>query len=435
MSAPADTIVACATAAGTGGVAILRVSGPEAFAIATRVTGRADWPDRRLVRVRIADAGGRRLDDGLAVAMHGPRSFTGEDVVELHIHGGPINVGMVLSAVVAAGARPAQPGEFTRRALEAGRISVAEAEAMLAVVQAPSARAWSLAQDQLDGALVRSVAVLRASAAAVLAELEAHIDFPEEDLPAADRAGIASRLQSLASDAAALERTFVAGRALSEGIVVALVGEVNAGKSSLLNALVGAERVLVADEPGTTRDYVEVRTTWDGVAVTLIDTAGERDASGVEARGIELGRRRAAAADLVLHVLGPSSPPALPSPRTLAVASKVDLGWSPPPSLHATSAVTGLGISSLRTAIIARLGLADDAEAGSAVILTERQRAAAAAAATAFEAAFTALSSSAPLEVIALEARSGATALAALQGDEVGEDVLDALFARFCIGK
>ncbi len=433
MSAPADTIVACATAAGTGGVAILRISGPSALAVASHVTGRSAWPDRRLVRVRIADASARRLDDGLAVAMHGPRSFTGEDVVELHVHGGPINVGMILSAVVAAGARAAHPGEFTRRALEAGRITVAEAEAMLAVVQAPSARAWSLAQDQLDGALVRTVASLRATAASHLAELEAAIDFPEEDLPPSDRAALAAGFSALASACAALERTFVAGRALSEGIVVALVGPVNAGKSSLLNALVGAERVLVADEPGTTRDYVEVRTTWDGVAVTLIDTAGEREASGVEARGIELGRQRAAAADLVLHLHGPSSTPALPSPRTLAVASKVDL-WSPPASLHRTSAVTGEGISELRAAIISRLGLADDAEAGSAVILTERQRAAAAAATAAFEAAFSALSS-APLEVVALEARSGATALATLQGDEVGESVLDALFARFCIGK
>lgn len=438
-----DTIAACATAAGTGGVAIVRVSGPAALAIAARVTGSdaAAWADRRLVRVSVVDGGGRRVDDGLAVAMRGPRSFTGEDVVELHVHGGAVNVGAVLAAVVSAGARLAEPGEFTRRALDAGKVTVAEAEAMLAVVSAPSARAWALAQAQLAGGLARTVAVQREVAAGVLAELEARIDFPEEGVAPADRAMLAEALASLERAAETLERSFVAGRALTDGVVVAVIGAVNAGKSALVNALVGSERVLVSEDPGTTRDYVEVRAVWDGVAVTLVDTAGERDAAAeVERRGIDLGRERAASADVSVRVIGPDASEPAPAPRAsgareLRVASKIDLGWNAPAGVLATSSVTGAGIDALRAAIVAEVGLADDAEAGSAVLLTERQRAAAAAARTGFAAARTGLASGAPLEVVAYDARSGATALASLEGEQVGEDVLDALFRRFCIGK
>ncbi|HUQ03084.1 MAG TPA: GTPase [Kofleriaceae bacterium] len=458
MSDDRETIAACATAAGTGGVAIVRVSGPRALAIAAAVTGRAAaaWEDRRLVRVRVRDAAGRRVDDGLAVAMRGPRSFTGEDVVELHVHGGAVNVGAVLEAVVAAGARLAEPGEFTRRGLDAGKVSVAEAEAMLAVVSAPSARAWALAQAQLAGALARTVAAQRETAAGVLAELEARIDFPEEDVEPADRAKLGDELARLEGAAAALERSFVAGRALTDGVVVAVVGAVNAGKSALVNALVGAERVLVSDEPGTTRDYVEVRALWDGVSVTLVDTAGEREAAAdVERRGIDLGRSRASTSDLRLRVVGPEDAPARTAssapggtaatagdgasaagaPRELRVASKVDLGWDTPAEMLRTSAKTGEGVAALRAAIVAEVGLADDAEAGSSVLLTERQRSAAAAARTGFAAARAGLASGAPLEVVAIDARSGAAALASLAGEEVGEDVLDALFRRFCIGK
>jgi tRNA modification GTPase len=194
----------------------------------------------------------------------------------------------------------------------------------------------------------------------------------------------------------------------------------------------------VSAEPGTTRDYVEVRAVWNGVAVTLVDTAGERDAAAeVERRGIDLGRARAASADLRLRVIGPGDevPAKDESGHELRLASKMDLQWVPPPGLLMTSAVTGEGIERVRAAIIEAVGLADDAEAGSAVLLTERQRAAAAQARTSFSAARAGLAAEAPLEVIALEVRSGANALAALEGDQVGEEVLDALFRRFCIGK
>ncbi len=444
MDEPRDTIAAIATATGVGGVGIVRVSGPGALGVAAALTGRAlsAWPERRLVRVRVRDGAGTRIDDGLAVAMRGPGSFTGDDVVELQVHGGAVNLGKVLGAVIEAGARAAEPGEFTRRALAAGKIGLLEAEAMLAVVHAQSERGWELAQRQLGGALASRVADLRSVVAAVLAEIEAGIDFPEEDLTPASRAELVGRVRGLAEACRGLAGSFGAGRALTDGLTVALVGHVNAGKSSLLNALAGRERALVSPEPGTTRDWVEARVMWRGVAVTLVDTAGLRDeasaAGGLEQRGIELGRRRAAEAHVVLAVVAPEGPgPAaetLADARTIVVASKADLGH-PHPGQLATSAVTGEGIERLRAAVLARVGVVDDVEAGGVVVLTERQRATAAAAAAAMGLAGTALDEGAPGEIVALELRAGAEALAQLEGDRVGEEVLDQLFARFCIGK
>lgn len=435
-----DTIAAIATATGAGGIGVVRLSGSGALAIAAAVTGvdAAAFVDRMARRVVVRDGRGARLDDGLALVMRGPRSFTGEDVVELLVHGGAVNLAAVLATVVAAGARVAEPGELTRRALEAGKIDLVQAEAMLAVVQAPTARAWALAQRNLGGELSTEVARLRAEAATLVAEVEAALDFPDEDLAPAADAMVIRRAGELAAACSRLAASFAIGRALERGLVVALVGAVNAGKSSLLNALVGAERVLVSAEPGTTRDYVEVQVEWDGVAVTLVDTAGLRDEGGaLEQAGRELGRRRAAAADVVLAVVAPGEivdPATWADARTLVVASKVDLGGEATAGALATSAVTGAGLAELRRAVLARVGVVDDVEAGGAVVLGERQRAAAAAAAARFAAA-AALDVGAAGEVRALELRAGLGALASLAGERAGEDVLDALFSRFCIGK
>ena len=307
-----DTIAAIATASGPAGVGIVRVSGPAAIAIVGRLTGRApaSLPDRVLVRAVVRGLDGARLDDGLVAVMRAPGSFTGDDVAELQVHGCPVNLGQVLAAVVAAGARIAEPGEMTRRAVLAGKLSVSAAEAMLAVVEARSERGWALAQAHLGGALADEVARTRRRVVDALAELEAHIDFPEDDLPALAAARLRGELDAAARSAGALAASFGAGRAAIEGLRVAIVGVVNVGKSALLNALVGRERALVSPEPGTTRDYVEVSVVWDGVAVTLIDTAGWRgEADGLEARGIALGRARAAQCDVVLEVIAAGEPP------------------------------------------------------------------------------------------------------------------------------
>jgi tRNA modification GTPase len=447
----ADTIAAVATPPGSGGVGIVRVSGPRALEIVARVVDRAAEAlvDRSMLHAVAVDPDrGERLDEVLCVAMRGPRSYTGEDVAELHGHGGSVNMARLLRAVLSAGARPAEPGEFTRRAFENGRLDLVRAEAVLGIIEAASERAVRLAQAQLAGGLGARVGKMRQRAIGILAELEASIDFPEEGIDPAGAAELATGCGELATACSELAASFAVGRALLGGIEVALVGPVNAGKSSLLNALVGGERALVAAEPGTTRDFVEARVEWDGVAVTLIDTAGWRAAdSEVERRGIELGTRRASEADVEVELVpagsavggGAEAEPASAGAgarqrRRLRVVSKGDmLGEKGTRGLLVTSAVTGRGLDELRREVLARVFGAARVEDESAVVTSERQRVQAAQAAAAFQRAAGAAGQ--PEEVLALEVREGAQALAQLVGDEVQEEMLDALFARFCIGK
>jgi len=330
-----DTIAAIATAAGVGGVGIVRLSGPQAIAIAADALGVApDALDRR-VQVRWArDGAGRKLDQVLAFAMRAPASFTGEDVAELHGHGGGHNLERLLAAVIERGARVAEPGEFTRRAVAAGKLDLLRAEALLEVIHAGSERAWRLAQANLEGRLGEQVVAIERRALAVLAEIEGAIDFPEDDLELGPTAVIDVELGALRDACAALADGFRHGRALSQGVSVALVGPVNVGKSSLLNALVGRERALVGAAPGTTRDWLEVDDVWSGVAVTLIDTAGLRATDDpVEQRGIELGEARVASADVVVVVndgAAPCDDGARFGERAVVVRSKADVGGGGP---------------------------------------------------------------------------------------------------------
>lgn len=437
-----DTIAAIATAPGAGGIAVVRVSGPDARPIVARVLG---WTPEALgerqVRVGVARAAdGERLDTVIVFAMRGPRSFTGEDIAEIHGHGGPVNSGRLLRAVLEAGARAAEPGEFTRRAFMHGKIDLTRAEALAGVIGAASERAWRVAQDQLDGGLGRALEALRADAVGVLAEVEASIDFPDEGLGLSATAALREQLAGIAGACAALAGSFRIGRALRDGVVVALGGPVNAGKSSLFNALVGRERSIVAASPGTTRDYVEARVEWRGIAVTLVDTAGERAADGeIEQRGIALAAERLAAADAVLWISSDAASDggvARFGDRGVLIRSKSDLGGPLPAHAIATSAVTGAGLEALRGAALRCAGLDDDREVGAPGIVTsERQRAGIAQAAAAFGAATTALDGGLAAELVAVDVRAGVQALGEVTGAEVGEAVLDALFARFCIGK
>ncbi|MCE9577851.1 MAG: tRNA uridine-5-carboxymethylaminomethyl(34) synthesis GTPase MnmE [Deltaproteobacteria bacterium] len=439
-----DTIAAIATAPGSGGIAIVRVSGPAAIDVVARVLGKAPdaLGDRQVVVAAARDADGARIDSVVAFAMRGPRSFTGEDVAEIHGHGGGVNSARLLRAVLAAGARSAEPGEFTRRAFLHGKLDLTRAEALAGVIGAASERAWRVAQDQLEGQLGRRIDALRADAIGVLAELEASIDFPEEGLGVELEASTVARLRAIAAASAALAGSFRVGRALRDGIVVALAGPVNAGKSSLFNALVGRERSIVAATPGTTRDYVEARVEWRGVAVTLIDTAGERagdDVGEIERRGIALATERLTTADAVLWIAAASEDDAGGArfgARGVLVRSKADLGTPVPVDAIASSAVTGAGLDELRAAALRCAGIDSDRDDGATGIVTsERQRAGLSTAAGLFEAAATALTAKASAELIAVDVRDGVRALAEVTGVEVGEAVLDELFARFCIGK
>jgi tRNA modification GTPase len=381
-------------------------------------------------------ATGERLDEVLAVVMRAPRSFTGEDVGEIHGHGGALNLGRLLRVALASGARTAEPGEFTRRAFERGRLDLSRAEAVVAVIGAASERALRAAQAGLAGGLASRIADLRGQILDLLAEVEASVDFPEEDLDFVSGQDVAKQATEVAARLRALARTYSVGRALREGIEVALTGAPNVGKSSLLNGLVGEERALVAPEPGTTRDYVEVRVVWNGIPVTLIDTAGERDpasAPSLEARGVELGRARAAKADLIVSVRDASAPGPPGVPTALEVWNKIDLA-PPPPGALGVSARSGIGLDRLREGILGRV-LGASSEGDETLVSTERQRALVDEAAAAAERAGQAAAANGSPEILALELRESAVCLGRITGEEVGEDVLDRLFARFCIGK
>lgn len=434
-----DTIAAIATAAGVGGVGIVRLSGPAAIAIAADAIGAASAELDRSVRVAwVHDRSGRRVDQVLAFAMRAPASFTGEDVAELQGHGGPQNLERLLAAVLERGARVAEPGEFTRRAVARGKLDLLRAEALLAVIHAGSERALRLAQANLGGQLGGDVAALERRSLALLGELEGRIDFPEDDLDAESGAAFDAELAALHLRCARLAEGFRHGRAVTRGITVALVGPVNVGKSSLLNALVGRERALVAAAPGTTRDWLEVEDAWRGVAVTLVDTAGLRETDDpVERRGIALGEARVAEADVVLVIndgVAQWDAGARYGSRAVVVRSKVDLGGIAGAGI-ATSATTGAGLDELRDRALAVAGVADQEGSELSFITTARQHALASGAAAAFAAASTARQSARAAEVVAIELRDASRQLAQLRGVEVGERVLDEVFARFCIGK
>jgi len=437
--ADVDTVAAIATAAGAGGVGIIRLSGPRAIAIAAAALGVAPSELDRTVRLGwLRDAAGTLLDQVLAFAMRAPASFTGEDVAELHGHGGTHNLGKLLASIVERGARVAEPGEFTRRAVAHGKLDLLRAEALLDVIHAGSERAWRLAQANLGGKLGQEVAAIERSAIALLAEVEGWIDFPEEDLEPSSDAWIASEIEALREGCARLAEGFRHGRAVTRGLSVALVGPVNVGKSSLLNALVRTERALVAPQPGTTRDWLEVSDVWDGVAVTLVDTAGTRATEDpIERRGIALGEARVESADVVIVVndgVAPWDDGARYAERAVVVKSKGDLGGASHDAL-VTSATTGQGLGELKARVLAVAGVADSEGGEQPFVTTARQQALAAAARDAFAAATAARAERCPPEVIAVELRTAAQALAQLRGVEVGDRVLDELFSRFCIGK
>ena len=383
-------------------------------------------------------ADGVRLDQVLAFAMRAPSSFTGEDVAELQGHGGPHNLAALLANVVAHGARLAAPGEFTRRAVLNGKLDLLRAEALFGVIHAASERALRLAQANLGGRLGETAADLERRTLSALAEIEGRIDFPDDDLGVEEAKVVDAELGALVKRCGELADGFRHGRAVQHGITVALVGAVNAGKSSLLNALIGSERAIVAASPGTTRDYLEAVTVWSGVAVTLIDTAGLREAADpVEARGIELGEKRVEAADVVIVVNDGSAAwndGSRYGERAVVVRSKADLGESPRPAL-ATSTVTGAGLAELQQRVIALAGVAEREGSEAAFVTTERQHGVMVRARDALASAVAARTSGAVAEVVALELREAAAALAELRGTEVGDRVLDEVFARFCIGK
>lgn len=457
----ADTIVARATAAGPSARAIVRISGAAALELASTVF----HPDvRRFTRLAIV-RGAIVLGDvrvgASAVAFLGPRSFTGEDLVELHLPSAEPLVERLVDALGRAGARPARPGEFTRRAFLAGRLDLTAAEAVLALCESATAAEARLAARRLRGDLAREVERVRAGLLDCLAELEAALDFAHEDIESdlLDRAGFGTALSKHREDLAAFLACDASRESTSRVPVVALFGPANAGKSSLLNALADSECAIVSAAPGTTRDPVMVRLAPCGVPADLVDLAGvvteSRDHEGfgrapaspgsLDAAASRTGRNMAAAADLVIVVLD-GSLPLSPGVRAaldetegrdrLIVRQKADLPVQleiTEPSI-AVSARARTGLDGLGAAIATRLSRRPQEEA-SGVGPNARHRACLERAQVSVEAALTAYGASIPHDLVAVDLRAALDALGEVTGAACAEDVLDRIFARFCIGK
>lgn len=422
----ADPIHARATAPGRAGIAVVRLSGTGALALASKVVGPLPEAGRSLRTLR--DASGEPIDEALVLTFAEGASFTGEPVVEFHVHGAPAVVAALDRRLAALGSRPAGPGEFTRRALANGRLDLAQVEGLGALLDAETEAQRRQALRVAQGALGRAAEAWRERLLRALALTEAMIDFSDEELPGGLEAERDRLVAALAADLTREADAATRAERLRDGYEVALVGAPNAGKSSLLNALARREAALVTDIPGTTRDVIEVRLNLAGLPVTLLDTAGLREAGdAVEALGIARGRERARAADLRLVLIAPGEDVLETGSDDLLVRTKADLGGEPGPGL-AVSTVTGQGLDQLTDAIAANLA---PKAAGLGAGLTARHAAAMTEAAD----ALSGIPAGAPPEIAADALHRASRALDALVGRLGVEDILGEIFARFCIGK
>jgi len=438
------TIAAVATPAGRGGIGIVRVSGPNAPGIACAVLGKLPDP-RRVTHCPFRDARGERIDQGIALYFAAPHSYTGEPVLELQGHGGPVVMQALLAACLDAGARLAEPGEFTRRAFLEGKLDLAQAEAVADLIDAASREAARSALRSLTGEFSAAIESLVAQLVELRALTEAMLDFPAEEVDALHREDAASRL---ARTRAALEEVLAKSRQgslLRAGIRVVLAGRPNVGKSSLLNRLAGEERAIVTALPGTTRDALRESIQIEGVPLVVVDTAGLRESRDeIERLGIERTRREVEGADLVLVVIeaglsaGPEEYALIGSiPEGVAhlfVHNKVDLASGVEPGRRDgavwVSAKSGAGLDGLRRALLDAAGWGSSGE--SVFLARERHlRALARARAHLVAAAGERL----PWELFAEELRLAQVALGEITGEFTADDLLGEIFARFCIGK
>ena len=440
-----DTICAIATPPGQGGIAILRLSGPQArLYLEKLVPQKKPYKPRQLTYGHLLDAQGQQVDECMAVLMPGPRSYTREDVAEIHLHGGQVIAQQALSLAFHLGARPAEPGEFTRRAFLNGRIDLSQAEAVIGLIHAVSKRSAQAAMRQLSGGPSRFIHEALADLYALMAGLEAAIDYPDEE--EAIR-GLETGAMALANrlDSAVDER---AARILDGGLNVVLCGRPNAGKSSLLNALIGEERAIVTDIPGTTRDLVTSTLQIAGLSVHLTDTAGLHEAQdAVERIGIDRAEKAIAQADAAILLIDRSRPLAeqrfalnhYPQ-QTVIALTKGDLpplfsekeaaALYPGRTIFAISSVTGEGLQPLKDWIAAQAG---DPE--NLVITQPRHVHAAQQASQSLRRALESLQAGQPLDMCAVDLHDALRALGEITGEQVDEKLLDKIFADFCVGK
>ena len=455
-----DTICAVATPPGTGGLGVFRVSGPNAFSVCDKVLRQRrqceTYAGHTLHRARVVD-GKETVDNVLIAIFHAPKSYTGENVVEISCHGGPVPMRRVLSLLLANGARMAEPGEFTLRAFLNGKMDLAQAEAVCDIINARTTQAHQLAQSLGAGALSQEVGRIRDLLLGDLARIEASIDFPE-DVGELDYSLCRAELCRVEADLSALLATANRGILYREGAKVALVGRPNVGKSSLMNALLRVSRAIVTPIPGTTRDVIEETLNVKGIPVRLLDTAGLRETEDVVERiGVERTEESLAAADLVILVLDSSAGPndedlallaRIASRPHLIVCNKFDLidsvpsspadgGRGPGDGGVLASALTGFGIDSLEEAIAGALLGSDTKplESDRAVISHARHRHALESALSHVRDAFETIDKTLPPDFLSIDVRGALTSLGEVTGQTATDDIINEIFSRFCIGK
>ena len=447
-----DTIAAISTAVGPGAISVIRLSGPEAFRIAGGVfRGRErppDAPHKSLLLGEITDPDGTPIDQVLLLIMRSPNAYTGEDLAEITCHGGMAAPRLILRRLLAEGARLAEPGEFTKRAFLNGKMDLAQSEAVGEVVQAMSEKALRVALRQLKGGLSSRIASAEQALLSQLALIEANIDFPEDEVEAVDRPALDDDLGRLSEDLEALLSSHTQGRFIKDGIDAVIVGKPNVGKSSLFNRLVGKDRVIVSDVPGTTRDVVDAAVPVDGLMLNLHDTAGVLEArDSVEAAAVERTRASLDRSDVVLVVMDATSPPDQADSEILErskgklrmiVFNKIDLEdmdqHLADEAEVRVSALEGRGIGTLLTEL-RRISEGIVGDLADEIITNERHAQCLDEALVAVRRARAALLDHQPLELVASDLRAALLGLGRITGSNASESLLDQIFSRFCIGK
>jgi tRNA modification GTPase len=446
-----DTIAAISTPPGRGGIGIVRLSGPAARTIAEPLLKLKNPLSPTHARfAQILDNTGEILDEAVVTFFQSPHSYTSEDIVEIAAHSSPVLLDHLLRQCLAAGARLAQPGEFTQRAFLSGRLDLTQAEAVHDLIEASTLHQARIAAQQLGGSLSRQITPIKQQLIALIAALEAGIDFAEDDIDLLPNDEIASQIKGIQTSLTTLEQTFAYGRIVRDGFTLAIVGRPNAGKSSLFNRLIQRDRAIVTAAPGTTRDPITERISIEGIPVELIDTAGLRDsADEAESLGIAKSHEAMAEADVVLLVVDATVPLheedeatiASLSTRPLLIAfNKHDL--APAKSFAEqtirttinTSALTGTGITELRQAVLSLITL-NMPTSETAVLTNLRQQQAVAASLVGLSHAQHALIYAAPHEIILLDLYESLNSLDTLTGTTTSDDILHLIFSTFCIGK